>query len=150
MRRIVFVVLLLFAGFSSISYADSSDENRSFDLQVEYNSQRDTVLSPISKGFLKIQDGLLITDLSLTLDPPPDRIMLINHDPEVTSDADQAFEWMEYALPDELDPFRFQFKGPFDSRITRIYYVLVYDDDETKVSFQHEEFEVGILTEVHL
>ena len=81
MRRVLFAVLLVLTGFSYISYADSLEDYRFFDLKTEYNSLRDTDTSPINEGFLTIRDGSIVTELSLALDPLPNKIMLINHDP---------------------------------------------------------------------
>ena len=110
---------------------------------------RDTNTSPINKGFLAIRDNLVFTELSLALDPPPNKIMLINHDPEVTSEMDEGFDWIEFAMPDENNPSTFQYEGLYDRRVSRIYYVLIYDDDEIEVWFNNERFEVGVLIEVH-
>ena len=110
---------------------------------------RDTDTSPINEGFLTIRESSIITELSLAIDPLPNKIVLINHDPEVTSGVDEDFEWIEFAMPDEHNPSRFQYEGQYDRRVSRIYYVLLYDDEETEVWFNNEKFEVGVLTEVH-
>ena len=104
---------------------------------MEYDN-RETEMMPLESGSLVIlDDAFMIISLRFSEEYDyeahdthlPDKIMLINHNPNIVNDNDPP-EWLVWMYPDEDDPYSFHYACSWNWDMVSIDFYGSYTDSQ--------------------